>query len=120
MHISANSCTQTYRHTDTTTDTTTNLIISFNSLRSIGGDNNVAAARARLALGLRTDFVLLMCFIQTLCRNCPMNPSVHVQEFAVILIVVDHSLWSVDHVGASDGCWVTCIGHVTQHQVDAG
>jgi len=44
VHISANSCTQTDRqmdgHPHTTTDRSTNLIISSNSLRSIGGDNN--------------------------------------------------------------------------------
>jgi len=40
MQISANSCTvrQRDRQTDTQMDKSTNLIISSNSLRSIGGD----------------------------------------------------------------------------------
>jgi len=43
VHISANSCTQTDRQTDThkMTDRLTNLIISSNLLCSIGGDNNM-------------------------------------------------------------------------------
>jgi len=38
VHISTNSCTQTDGHIDTQMDKLTNLIISSNSLRSIGRD----------------------------------------------------------------------------------